>query len=269
MYPLTKGSSTQILQACHFLDYGSYAYIQSPNNSLYTLIQNLLQTIWNMPKKEEKLRLVIWDFLHGVVVHYNSEKNRGKNKGILVIITTKIVGEILQLPIVGIHAPPTMQKDKAHKFLSQVYWSGVLERKGGLASFRFPGEVLIQSTGPHGGIVALWTHAAKPNPKAEQKAPGGSCSSFRHWGFFFASWSEFQWRVSGWNWTRSGWRQRRYPPYPLKIQHKHPSSRGRYLLIYLLIFFYLFKKMKEHFRLSSNFEEMVDELRHRMEEILA
>jgi len=29
------------------------------------------------------------------------------------------------------------------------------------------------------------------------------------------------------------------------------------------------KNMKEHFRLSSNFEETVDELGHRMEEILA
>jgi len=32
--------------------------------------------------------------------------------------------------------------------------------------------------------------------------------------------------------------------------------------------FIVFENMKEHFLLSSNFEEMVDELGHRMEEIL-
>jgi hypothetical protein len=58
---------------------------------------------------------VIWDFFHGVV-RYNLEKIEAEIEGIFVVITTKIVGEMLHLSILGIHAPPIMPKDETHKF---------------------------------------------------------------------------------------------------------------------------------------------------------
>jgi len=91
-------------------------------------------------------------------VHYNSEKNRGENKGILVIITTKIVGEMLQLSIAGIHAPPTMQKDKAHKFclkfIDQEFWN----EKEDWQVFGFQGRCLFKVLAL---MQALWLRGTR------------------------------------------------------------------------------------------------------------
>lgn len=58
-------------------------------------------------------------------------------------------------------------------------------------------------------------------------------------------------------------------PTPKKFNTNILFLQGAGIYSFTSWYFYLFEKMKEHFRLSSNFEEMVDELRHRMEEILA
>jgi hypothetical protein len=47
---------------------------------------------------------------------YNLEKIGAKVRRILVVITTKIMGEMLHLHVSGIHVPPIMSKDEAHKF---------------------------------------------------------------------------------------------------------------------------------------------------------
>jgi hypothetical protein len=60
------------------------------------------------------------------------EKIEAKVRGISIVITTKIMGEMLHLLVSRIHVPPTMPKDETHKFylkfIDQRFWN---EKEGG------------------------------------------------------------------------------------------------------------------------------------------
>jgi hypothetical protein len=64
-------------------------------------------------------------------------------KGVSVVITTKIMGKMLHLPISRIHTPPTMLKDETHKlclkFIDQEFWN----EKEGWSISDFRGNYLL------------------------------------------------------------------------------------------------------------------------------
>jgi hypothetical protein len=65
-------------------------------------------------------------------VRYNPQKIKVEVKGISVVITTKIMGKMLHLPVSGIHTPPTMLKDETQKLcLKFIDKSSRTKKKGG------------------------------------------------------------------------------------------------------------------------------------------
>jgi len=91
----------------------------------------------------QPFRSLIQFFFCGVM-RYNPEKIEAEIRGISVVITTKFVGKMLHLLVAGIHTPPTILKDKAHKlclkFIDQEFWN----QKEGWRVFGFRGKYLLQ-----------------------------------------------------------------------------------------------------------------------------
>ncbi len=68
-----------------------------------------------------------WSMIRVFFVGLCLGKIEEKIRGILAIITTQIIGEMLHLSILGIHAPLTMPKEETHKlclkFIDQEFWN--------------------------------------------------------------------------------------------------------------------------------------------------
>jgi len=112
------------------------------------------------------------------------------------------------------------------------------------------------------------TNAANTSAGAQRKAPGRSFSSVRHQKVFFhlmisilmeGFWLELN-PIRFWHW--------KHPPYPKNVNTNNPLQGAGIFHLPIDVFMSL-KNMKEHFQLSSSFEETVDELGHWMEEIFA
>jgi hypothetical protein len=113
--------------------------------------QKLKDTVWAKKVGLSSLEQIqlqpfrsLIQFIFSGVMRYNPEKFEAEIRGISVVITTKIMGKMLHLPVSRIHMPLTILKDKAQKFclkfIDQEFWN----EKEGWRVFGFRGKYLLQ-----------------------------------------------------------------------------------------------------------------------------